>query len=209
MYVEYCNYSSYIDDYEIEKLKVFNAIQCGINGLAMPTHFIREIKEFIPKEIVLAAPIDYPSGYASSKTRNHSVLDSIKSGANAVDYVLNQYLLRNKYKELFKEVETINKICTDNKAELRVFLDYDRISNPELLANTLLKMNINKCFPVLGYHKEEFSDTLIMCHELEEKTGISTIFNGHILTKHQLNTINKSKIYGYRLYYLDIWCKLN
>lgn len=207
MYVEYCNYASYISDYEIEKLKVFHAVNCGVSGLAMPIHFIGEIKQYLPPGIILAAPVDYPAGYSSTKTRQHAVLTSIKSGANAIDYVLNQYLLRNKFKELFKEVKTIHSICQNHNAELRIFLDSDRISNPEPLANMLLKMNINKCFPVMGYHKEDFADTLIVCHQLEEKTGISTIFNGHIMSKNQINILDKSKIYGYRLYYLDIWCK--
>ncbi len=205
MYVEYCNYNKYIESYEQELKTVFKAIDKGIQGFALPIHMIREIREYIPDTIVLAAPIDYPSGYSSTKVRNHMVLNSVQSGANAIDYVPNQYLLRSKFTELKDEIKTVLNICNDYGATLRIFLDY-RYSGIISIAKQYVAMGIDIGFCTIGYHHDDFYDNLINCKLLSSKTGMSTIFNGYIWTNEQIQLVKQAKTFGIRLYNVDFWC---
>lgn len=206
MYVEYCNYNKYIEDYEKELKNVFHAIDQDIRGLALPIHMIREIREYIPQGIVLASPIDYPLGYSSSKVRYHMVLDAIKSGANAIDYMPNHYYLRAKFRELKQEINAVSIMCKEHGANLRLFMDY-KYGSIESMAKTYAKMDIDLVFCTTGYHHDDFNDNLINCKLIEQKTRLSTIFNGYIWTPEQLETVKNSGIFGIRLYNPYLWCK--
>mgnify|MGYP001406294807 CR=1 FL=1 len=99
--------NKYIDDYTKEIKNVFQAIANGIDGISLPIHMIREMREYLPSNLVISAPVDYPCGLSSSKVRYHMALNSIKSGANTLDYVPNHYFLKHKFSELKKEIKTL------------------------------------------------------------------------------------------------------
>lgn len=207
MYTEYCNYTKYIDNYGDEISKIFKLIEKGIDGIAMPIYLLREVKSLMPEGMVLSCPIDFPSGYSSSKTREHMAIEALRSGANALDYVPNQYFLRNKFNYLSKEIKTMMRICKDYNASLRIFLDKDRVFNVVNLARLYASMKVDFGFITLGYHREDFQDNLIYAALVEQKTKMNVIFNAHIWKEDQLEFIKKSKIFGVRLYTDNIWCK--
>jgi len=206
MYVEYCNYNRYIESYESELKHIFLALENDLKGLALPIHMIREIKEYMPEDIVLAAPVDFPSGYASTKARNFMILNSLQSGANAIDYVPNQYLFRCKYKEFLGEIKVAKAMCDDYVATFRMFLDYHHISNIVNFSRICHELGVEIAFPTIGYHHDDFFDNLIAANLIETKTEMSTIFNGYIWKKDQLDLVLSTEIFGLRLYNLNLWC---
>ena len=74
------------------------------------------------------------------------VINSLNSGANAIDYVPNHFYLKNKFTELKKEIETIIRICEDHSATIRVFLDYRNSSNIFVMAKIFKEMGIDLFF---------------------------------------------------------------
>jgi len=207
MYFEYCNYNKYIYDYGKELTHIFGAVDKGLGGLALPIHLIREVKEYMPAGTVLATAIDYPSGYSSPKTRSHAVLTALKSNVTAIDYVPNQYFVRNKFTEVSEEVKTALAMCKDYGATLRVFLDYHHISNIITFSRQLEKLGVEIVFPTLGYHHDDFFDNLLNAKMVEKQTSLSVIFNGYMWTPEHMEIIKKSKLFGARLYNLSLWCK--
>ncbi len=204
MYLEYCNYNRQIENYADELKKVFSAIDYGIKGLNLPIHMIKETREYMPKDLVMSAPIDYPMGHSSSKVKYGMVINSLKSGANAIDYVPNHYLLKNKFSLLVEEIEAILNICEDHDASFRLFLDYTNSDAISVTAKIYDRLGINSFFPSLGYHHEDFFDNLINCAMLEQESYVFSIFNGQMWRKDQVKTVMDSGLFGLRVYNLDL-----
>jgi hypothetical protein len=207
MFIEYCVYNKHLDDYDEEIKNIFDVIQNGkINGLALPIEILKRYKEFFPEGIMLSTAIDYPLGLSSQKVKEFAVINSIKSGANAIDFIPNQYNLKYRFKDLIKELETIQNICSDNNVELRIFLDYHYISSIETIAKLYNNCGIEIAFPTIGYHHDDFYDNIIHAKNLEEKTNLKIIFNGYIWTEDQMEFVKSNDIYGLRLYNNRLWC---
>jgi len=204
MYTEYCNYNRVIHDYEEEKKQIFEAIDNGLKGLSMPIHLIRDMGEYLPDNLLVSAPIDYPCGLSPTKIREHMAINSLNSGANALDYVPNHYFLKNKFTELRKEVETIIRICDDHDAPLRVFLDYRNSDNIITISKILNDCGVDLFFPTVGYHHDDFFDNIINSKLIEDQVGCSVIFNGYMWKPDQLDFIKESGLFGVRLYNLKL-----
>lgn len=204
MYLEYCNYNRTIDNYSEELKKVFSAIDYGVKGLNLPVHMIKETREYMPKDLVMSAPIDYPMGHSSSKVKYNMVINSLKSGANAIDYVPNHYFLKNKFSLLVEEIEAILNICKDYDASFRLFLDYNNSDAISVTARIYDNLGVNSFFPTLGYHHEDFFDNLINCAMLEQESYVFSIFNGQMWKKEQVKTVMDSGIFGLRVYNLSL-----
>jgi len=204
MYLEYCNYNRQIENYSDELKNVFSAIDYGVKGLSLPIHMIKETREYMPKDMVMSAPIDYPMGHSSSKVKYNIVINSLKSGANAIDYVPNHYFLKNKFSLLVEEIETILNICKDYNASFRLFLDYNNSDAISITAKMYDRLGVHLFFPSLGYHHEDFFDNLINCAMLEQESYVFAIFNGQMWKKEQVKTVMDSGIFGLRLYNLSL-----
>jgi deoxyribose-phosphate aldolase len=209
MYIEYCNYNKTIEDYNKELSLVFKAIEKNVNGICIPIHMYHEIKNFVPEGVVCSVPIDYPSGYSSTKTKNHSVLNAVKGGVQSIDYVMNNYLFQSKPNDLEKEIKSVLNICRDYNSTLRIFIDNrlskDLIGTSKYLSN----LGIEFCYPTIGYHHDSFVDTLINCKLIEKHVNINTIFNGYFWTEEQYNILKRSNIFGIRVYNTKFWCNYN
>lgn len=204
MYTEYCNYNKNIESYDDETKKVYQAIKAGVDGLALPIHLIRSMKEYLPKELLLATAIDYPCGLSSSKVRYNMVINSLNSGANCIDYVPNDYFLKEKFTELKKEVHTVLNICKDHDATFRLFLDYRKTSNIITLSQIFNGMGIDLMFPTMGYHHDDFFDNMINSKLIEDNTHASVVFNGYTWKKEQIEFLKESGIFGMRVYNLEL-----
>ena len=204
MYLEYCNYNRLIEDYDKERENIFSALDRGLKGLAMPIHVIRDMREYLPVGITIAAPIDYPCGLSATKVREHMVINSLNSGANAIDYVPNHFYLKNKFTELKKEIETIIRICEDHSATIRVFLDYRNSSNIFVMAKILKEMGIDLFFPTVGYHHDDFFDNIINAKLIEDQIETFIIFNGYMWKDEQIEFVKESGLFGARIYNLEL-----
>lgn len=206
MYIEYCNYNKVIENYNKEISGIFKAIDNDLEGISTSIHLLREIKPYIPDSVTLSVPIDYPLGQSSGKAKEYMVLEAAKAGANSIDYVPNNYLFNLKFKEIEKELQTCLKICNDYGLELRLFLDYKNITNIVNVARSYSDVGVKFAFCTVGYHHDDFTDNILNCKLIEEKTNISMIFNGYIWKTDQKEIIENSKIFGMRLYNLELWC---
>jgi hypothetical protein len=206
MYIEYCNYNKTISDYGKELTNVFRAIEENVNCLCLPIHMYQEIREFVPEGIDISVPIDYPSGYSATKTKNHAVLNAVKSGVKSIDYVMNSYLFQEKPKDLEKEIKTCQSICRDYNSTLRVLIDSKTTESVIGTAKYLNQIGIEFCYPCLGYHNDNFIDSLINCKMIEKDTQINMIFNGYFWRQDQLEILKRTDIFGIRLYNIDFWC---
>lgn len=200
MYVEYCNYNKYIEDYNKEKDLIFKAISNGVDGICTSIYLLREMKTLLPKEIVLAIAIDYPLGNLSSKVKNHAVIEGIKSGANVIDYVPNYFLLQTNFIKFDKEMKELIAICKDYNTTPRVFLNYQYNKDAIVLAKYYYEIGIEILFPTIGYHHDDFNDNLLNCKILEEKGNIFSVFNGYIWRQDQFEQLKEANIFGVRLY---------
>lgn len=205
MYLEYCNYNKYIDDYPEEIQKIFRCCELELDGLALPVHLIKETREYLPSHFVISTAIDHPCGLSSSKVKYHNVINSIKSGANAIDFVLNHYFLKQKFSELLKEVETVIAICEDHGATMRVFLDYRHSpSNFLIVCNLLYSKGVNIVFPTVGYHHDDFFDNIINSKMIQDSSPCGVIFNGYTWQREQIDFLMECGLFGARIYNLEL-----
>lgn len=202
MFLEYCSYNKHITNYSKELGDIFSALDYGVDGLAIPIHFLMRIKEIVPKETMISVPIDYPLGYSSSKSKINSVLHAVKVGANAVDYVPNSYYLKQDFSKLKEEIETCVGICKDYNATFRMFLDHNRSDLKDLITIVKIynRIGVDSCFPSIGYHHDEYVDNIINAKIIEEKTDMPMMFNGYICTREQFEELQRYNFFGIRLY---------
>lgn len=199
-YNEYCCYNRYIENFDDELSNVFSAIDVGVHGLNLPIHMIHEIQEYIPRHLVVSTAIDYPSGYSSTKARISALLYSVKSGANAIDYTPNNYLVQLRFTDFRDELNTALAICNDYGCSFRLFLCANRYPSEVDLARYYAKIGVEMGFPSIGYHREDFIDTMLWARTVQKATGIDMIFTGYIHKPEQLEQLSRAEIFGCRLY---------
>lgn len=200
MYLEYCNYNRLIDDYDKERDNIFEAIDSGVNGIAMPVHLVREMREYVPDNVLVSAPIDYPLGISSTKVREHMAINTIHAGVTAIDYVPNHYFFKMKFTELKREIETILRICDDNDVLMRVLLSYQDPKNIPTICKLFSETGIEVFFPTIGYHRDDFFDNLINCNMIRNQTACYPIFNGYVWKRDQFDFLKTVDLFGIRLY---------
>ena len=89
---------------------------------------------------------------------------------------------------------------------MRVFIDSGNISTPIIISRILFDMGVTHIFTSLGYHKDNFYDSLINAKKIQTQTEMSVIFSGHIWLEDQLQTVIQTDLFGIRLHNLKIWC---
>jgi len=206
MYIEYCIYNKYIEDYSKELDKIFVAIEEGILNIAVPINFFNSFKNFLPKEVSVSVPIDYPCGLSGTKSKCHLVLNAAKSGAKAIDYTPNHYFLKSGFTELAKEIKSCMKICENYGMDFRLFLNYQNTKEVTSMVKLYTNLGVDTFFPTLGYHHDDFVDNIIISKIIEYQASTKLIFNGYLWRQEQLKEVIKAKIYGIRLYNTTLWC---
>ncbi len=209
MHLEFCNYNRpYFDDLDKQRRQVFDAIQQDYHTVCLPLYLLRDIREYISGiDTSFACAIDFPNGTGDKKLREHETLSCLKSQANVIDLVLNPFLIKErKYNKIFSEISTHKRICDDYGATLRIIMHYslytprDCVAISRLIQDTGCKYII----PSSGYHNDDIYDNLLISHTIEEKTNINVISNGYIWLKKQYISAINSKIFGLRLYSLNL-----
>jgi hypothetical protein len=207
MYIEYCNYNKIIESYDDELQHIFQGVDKGLTGVATTSQALRDIGSFMPSEVKLAVPLDYPLGYATAKTREHMAIEGFKSGANFIDYVPNSMFIKHNMSAIYEEIDTLQRICQDYGGEIRAFLDYHRNYDTIKFASNLSKHGVKIFFPTLSYHYDNPYDNLITAKTIEATEEGRAIFNGFINKQDHFDMAKKSQIYGIRLYNLSVLIK--
>jgi deoxyribose-phosphate aldolase len=208
MYLEYCCYNkNLIDDVEQEIKNCFNAISMGFLGLSLPLHVLRQISSellLIP-DICISCPVDYPLGCGDRKVREHEALVACKSGATAIDLVMNPYLF-NKGNEssIKKDISPIVELCAEYYSELRIIINYHLYEQKESLdiCELLRELGVTTIIPSTGFHNDDIFDNLLFCNLVEKKIGLSAISSGRMWLDKHLKAALNSGISGVRVYSL-------
>ena len=209
MHLEFCNYNKpYFDDLDEQRREIFDAIQAGFSGVCLPLYLLRDIREYISGiDMSFACPVDFPNGTGDKKLREHETLSCLKSQANTIDLVLNPFLIKErKYDKIVKEISTHKRMCNDYDATLRIIIHHNLYIMREAIAIARLveDTGCRYIIPSSGYHNDDIYDNLMIANAIEQKTRVKVISNGYIWLKKQYVTAINSKIFGLRLYSLNL-----
>jgi deoxyribose-phosphate aldolase len=193
---------------ETQTRQVFDAVSVGFSAVAVPTYLLKEVATYFSRTTIdVATVIDFPNGTSDKKVRQHEVLISLRAGADFVDIPINPYLVRDrKYSRIESEIKTFLRMCEDYGASPRMIMQHNLHSMKEslALARFMQDLGVPHILPASGFHNDDMYDNLVLCSSIEEKTGIKTIFNGHIWLESQYDNVIKSNIFGLRLYSFNL-----
>ena len=210
MYLEFCNYnSSHYKNTESQTRDIFDAVSIGFHAVGIPQYLLKQVCTFLSATTVdVAVPIDFPTGTSDKKVREHEVLVCLKRGADFIDVPINPYLIKDrKYDSIEKEIKTFSRMCADYGSELRIMLQHNLYPMSESMAIARLAqdLGVNYILPASGFHNDDIYDNLLLCSNIEQKTNINTICNGHIWLEKQYNSVIRANIFGLRVYSLNLF----
>lgn len=205
MYYEYCNYNTPdILDAEDEMRKVFRMIDNGLGGFCTDIFQLRKIAKYLPDGFTISGPVDYPMGKSDRQVRQHEAITLLKAGANAIDLVCHRhYLFNNDWIPLKLDIESIKEICDEYGATLRIMINWhdDKDGNVIVhVAKLLIEYGMDIFIPSIGYHRDDFLDNLIMSHVIQAELDIPSVCNGYLYLDKHLEQLQKSNVFGLRLY---------
>jgi deoxyribose-phosphate aldolase len=97
-----------------------DAIRVG--AVCVYHHLVSQAKNQLNGKLPIAAvSTGFPAGLSSFSTRKKEVVDSIKSGANEIDIVINRgFVIQNNWKKLYDEVKSFKLAA--NKTKIKAIL---------------------------------------------------------------------------------------
>ena len=97
-----------------------DAIRVG--AVCVYHHLVSQAKNQLNGKLPIAAvSTGFPAGLSSFSTRKKEVIDSIKSGANEIDIVINRgFVIQNNWKKLYEEVKSFKLAA--NKTKIKAIL---------------------------------------------------------------------------------------
>ena len=199
MYIEYQCYDKILVS-EVKK-QIFTAIECGINGISIPVPYLSKVAGFIPEGLVVACPIDYPSGYSDTDLRVHYAMKAVHNGANAIDVVANTFLYYHNEKEFINDLKSIVNLCRDKKVEPRVMVNYKSLTHPEdymPMLRLIASVDIEYVFCSTGLFSEDPIDNIILSRVAQEHFGRKSISNGNFYLPKHLTRVSQAQIFGVR-----------
>lgn len=181
---------------EAEALKgLFESIDLGCGGVSTSPYFIPIFYDIIKDGITLAAEISTPQ----ASVRSHAVLSAIRRGANAINLVIPSVWIVNKRLELVADdVEAQLNVCKQHGAALRVMVDYRSMDIKVMCEGVAVMkdLGVEYVYPSNGAFLDDYTDNLLWALEFQNKYGVSGITNGKVWKPGQLETIEKSGIFG-------------
>lgn len=207
MYIDFIANRTDINDAEFKEtlIKVLG-FSNFINSITVPYYFLKHAKLLIAescnKDIELSCLIDYPMGISDLKTRQSSVLQSIKNGATSIDICMPQNLAANrKYDKIREDIKSILDISIDKNIKYRYILEY-RIFDHHCLkkiCEIFESFNIQYVFPSSGYFIDNLADNIIAGVFLHQNSkNLNIICTGDTWNDKHFATINKSGLFGVR-----------
>ena len=105
-----------ISEIILNKMK-FGIGNINVGAVCVYHDLVEHAKKYLKNRIPVAAvSTGFPSGLSSYKTRKKEIQESIESGADEIDIVINRsYVLRNDWKKLYDEVSEFKNICDKKK----------------------------------------------------------------------------------------------
>ena len=105
----------------LSKLEI-NEDAIRVGAVCVYHHLVRQAKNQLNGKLPIAAvSTGFPAGLSSFSTRKKEVVDSIKSGANEIDIVINRgFVIQNNWKKLYDEVKSFKLAA--NKTKIKAIL---------------------------------------------------------------------------------------
>jgi deoxyribose-phosphate aldolase len=202
IYKEVKIYGTNISENEVID-RSFKSIEYGVSGLSVSPNYVSKLSHIIPDPILIACPIDYPYGLSSTKIRQHETLSAIRSGATAIDLVVNPiYIINGEKQKISDDLEANKAICKENGVLFRIMLEYRQFDDDVYfeLVKLCKYLRIEYIFPSTGNFVDDYLDNLIMCSLIQDICkAANVITNGNIWKKEHYDVIEKSNIYGIQL----------
>ena len=104
-----------ISDLILKQLNLHNKITVGAICVYhdLVTHAKKKVEGRLP---IAAVSTGFPAGLSSFQTRKKEILNSINSGADEIDIVINRsYVLRNEWNKLYDEIRKFKEIANGKK----------------------------------------------------------------------------------------------
>jgi len=205
MYLEVSCHDKLATDEIVRKVS-FASVEKLLNGVSVHTYYLKTVKEFLIKDMILSSPVDFPYGVSETSVRSHGTLAAIRRGANTIDLVGNSNMLANeKVGKFYDDIDTIKAICVENNVTLRVMLEY-RLFEPEKvvrIANGIREIGIEYVLPSTSTGVDPWDDNLAMSALITEKASIKVITSGNIWKATHLESIRASNVFGARFSSLE------
>ena len=105
----------------LSKLEI-NEDVVKVGAVCVYHHLVSQAKNQLKGQLPIAAvSTGFPAGLSSFSTRKKEVIDSIKSGANEIDIVINRgFVIQNNWKKLYEEVKSFKLAA--NKTKIKAIL---------------------------------------------------------------------------------------
>ena len=105
----------------LSKLEI-NEDVVKVGAVCVYHHLVSQAKNQLKGQLPIAAvSTGFPAGLSSFSTRKKEVVDSIKSGANEIDIVINRgFVIQNNWKKLYDEVKSFKLAA--NKTKIKAIL---------------------------------------------------------------------------------------
>ena len=105
----------------LSKLEI-NEDAVKVGAVCVYHHLVSQAKNQLKGQLPIAAvSTGFPAGLSSFSTRKKEVIDSIKSGANEIDIVINRgFVIQNNWKKLYEEVKSFKLAA--NKTKIKAIL---------------------------------------------------------------------------------------
>ena len=105
----------------LSKLEI-NEDEVRVGAVCVYHHLVSQAKNQLNGKLPIAAvSTGFPAGLSSFSTRKKEVVDSIKSGANEIDIVINRgFVIQNNWKKLYEEVKSFKLAA--NKTKIKAIL---------------------------------------------------------------------------------------
>jgi len=105
----------------LSKLEI-NEDAVKVGAVCVYHHLVSQAKNQLKGQLPIAAvSTGFPAGLSSFSTRKKEVVDSIKSGANEIDIVINRgFVIQNNWKKLYEEVKSFKLAA--NKIKIKAIL---------------------------------------------------------------------------------------
>ena len=105
----------------LSKLEI-NEHAVRVGAVCVYHHLVSQAKNQLKGQLPIAAvSTGFPAGLSSFSTRKKEVVDSIKSGANEIDIVINRgFVIQNNWKKLYDEVKSFKLAA--NKTKIKAIL---------------------------------------------------------------------------------------
>lgn len=119
-----------------------DAIKYNTASVCIPPSFVKKAKKLVGDKIPVCTVIGFPNGYNTTDVKVFEAADAIKNGADEIDMVINQGMVKEKaFSQITEEIKQVKQVCGDKI--LKVIIETCNLSNEE-------KIRLCKCVTNAG-----------------------------------------------------------